>query len=171
MAAPRASFAQTRIANLKPLSENRAGRLLHFLAEAVFHHPRWFWYSQVLLVLVCLGYTVARLQFSTDKNDLISVRESYRREFLEFKREFKIHDNLFVLIESESRDKNREFVERLAARLQVDGQFTDVLLSGRIKADGTEGVAISAGRNPGRLAAQSMDQSALVPHFFTSYKP
>jgi len=115
------------------LSENRAGRLLHFLAEAVFHHPRWFWYSQVLLVLVCLGYTVARLQFSTDKNDLISIRESYRREFLEFKREFKIHDNLFVLVQSESRDKNREFVERLAARLQVDGQFTDVFYRGGLK--------------------------------------
>ena len=115
------------------MSENRAGRLLHFLAEAVFHHPRWFWYSQVLLVLVCLGYTVARLQFSTDKNDLISIRESYRREFLEFKREFKIHDNLFVLIQSESRDKNREFVERLAARLQVDGQFTDVFYRGGLK--------------------------------------
>jgi uncharacterized protein len=118
---------------LKPLSENRAGRLLHFLAEAVFRHPRWFWYTQLLLVLVCLGYTVTTLQFSTDRNDLISVRESYRREFLEFKREFKIHDNLFVLVQSESREKNREFVERLAARLQADGQFTDVYYRGGLK--------------------------------------
>ena len=60
---------------MKPLTENRAGRLLHFLAEAVFHHPRWFCYTQLLLVLVCLGYTVTTLQFSTDRNDLISVKE------------------------------------------------------------------------------------------------
>src|ERR1017187_1092329 len=138
MAAPRASSAQTHTVNLKPLSENRAGRLLHLLAEAVFQHPRWFWFTQLLLVLVCLGYTVTRLQFSTDKNDLISVQESYRREFLEFKREFKIHDNLFVLVESESREKNREFVERLAARLQADGQFTDVYYRGGLKLMGPQ---------------------------------
>ena len=57
---------------MKPLDENRAGRLLHRLAEVVFRHPRWFAYAQVLLVLVCLGYTAATLQFSTDRNDLIS---------------------------------------------------------------------------------------------------
>ena len=133
MAAPRASSAEAHNGNLKPLNENRAGRLLHSLAEAVFHHPRWFCYTQLLLVLVCLGYTVTTLQFSTDKNDLISVQESYRRQFLEFKREFKIHDNLFVLVESESREKNREFVERLAARLQADGQFADVYYRGGLK--------------------------------------
>ena len=107
--------------------------MLHFLAEAVFRHPRWFWCAQLLLVLICLVYTVTTLQFSTDRNDLISVQESYRREFLEFKREFKIHDNLFVLVQSESREKNRGFVERLAARLQADGQFTDVYYRGGLK--------------------------------------
>jgi uncharacterized protein len=118
---------------LKPLSENRAGRLLHFLAEAVFNHPRWFWITQLLLVLICLAYTVTKLQFSTDRSDLISVQEAYRREFLEFKREFNIRDNLFVLVESESREKNREFIERLAARLQGDGQFTDIYYRGGLR--------------------------------------
>lgn len=118
---------------MKRLSENRAGRLLHSLAEAVFRHPRWFWYTQLVLVLVCLGYTITTLQLSTDKNDLISVQESYRRQFLEFKKEFKIHDNLFVLVESENREKNREFVERLAARLLGDGQFAEVYYRGGLK--------------------------------------
>ena len=118
---------------MRPLNEGRAGRLLHYLAEAVFHHPGWSCYTQLLLVLVCLGYTVTTLQFSTDKNDLISVQESYRRQFLEFKKEFKIQDNLFVLVESESRDKNREFVERLAARLRGDAQFADVYYRGGLK--------------------------------------
>src|SRR6476619_2446703 len=98
-------------------TESRAGRLLHSLTEVVFRHPRWFWYPQLLLVLVCLGYTVTSLRFSTDKHDLISTQESYWRQFLEFKRDFNVHENLLVIVESESREKNREFVERLATRL------------------------------------------------------
>jgi hypothetical protein len=118
---------------MKPLHESRAGRMLHFLAEAVSHYPRWFLYPQLLLALVCLGYTAAKLQFSTDKHDLISAEESYWRQFLEFKRDFKIHENLFVLVESESRKKNREFVDRLAARLRVDGEFADVYYRAGLK--------------------------------------
>ena len=133
MAAPGASSAAAYNAKLKPLSENRAGRLLHLLAEGVFHHPRWFWSAQLLLVLACLVYTVSTLQFSADRNDLISGRETYRREFLEFKKEFNIRDNLFVLVESESREKNRDFIERLAARLQGDSQFTNVYYRGGLK--------------------------------------
>ena len=111
---------------MKPLKEHRASRLLHALAKAAIEHWRWFCLAQLLLLLICLAYTVVRLQFSTDKNDLISARESYRREFLEFKKEFKIQDNLFVLVGSESREKNLEFVERLAARLLGDPQFAAV---------------------------------------------
>jgi uncharacterized protein len=118
---------------LKPLNENRAVRLLHFLADGVLRHPLWFWCTQLLLVLVCLGYTIKRLQFSTDRNDLISVRESYRQQFLQFKKQFQIHDNLFVLVESGSQEKNREFVERLAARLQLDGQFSEIFYRGGVK--------------------------------------
>ncbi len=111
---------------MKPLHENRAGRLLHSLSEAVIHHQGWFLYVQLLLVLVCIGYTATTLRFSTDKNDLFSVQESYQRQFLEFRKEFKVHDNLFVLVESEDREKSREFVERLAARLRTDSLFADV---------------------------------------------
>ncbi len=76
--------------------------------------------------MLCLVYTVARLQFSTDKNDLVSGQESYRREFLQFKEEFAPRDNMFVLVESDDPAKSRDFVGRLAARLQSDGRFTNV---------------------------------------------
>ena len=118
---------------MKPLNESRAGCLLRSLAEVVFRYPRWFCYLQLLLVLLCLGYTVTFLRFSTDKHELISVRESYWREFLQFKRDFNIHENLFVLVESERREKNREFADRLAARLQADDQFADVYYRAGLK--------------------------------------
>lgn len=96
------------------------------LAEAVIHYRQWFCYVQLVLVVVCVVYTVRHLQFSTDTSDLISVRESYRHQFLRFKSEFNVQENLFVLVESESREKNREFVERLAARLRSDREFGGV---------------------------------------------
>jgi hypothetical protein len=62
---------------MRPPTESGAGRLLHSLTEAVFRRPRWFWFPQVLLVLVCLGYAFSSLRFSTDKHDLISSDQSY----------------------------------------------------------------------------------------------
>jgi len=111
---------------MKALHESRAGRLLQSLVEVVFRHPIWFCSIQLLLVLTCVWYTVTTLQFSTDKHALISVQDSYWRQFLQFKREFNIHENLFVLVESENREKNREFVERLASRLQGDDRFGEI---------------------------------------------
>jgi uncharacterized protein len=118
---------------MKPLNESRAGRLLQSLVEVVFRHPIWFCSIQLLLVLICLGYTVTTLQFSTDKHALISVQDSYWRQFLQFKKEFNIHENLFVMVESESREKNREFVERLAARLQGDDDFGQIYYRSGLK--------------------------------------
>lgn len=103
-----------------------AGRLLPLLTQALLRHPRWFWYSHPLLVLVCLALAVNTLQFSTDRNDLVSKQDSHRRRFLEFRRDFAVKDNLFVVVESASRQKMREFVERLADRLEHDDQFTNV---------------------------------------------
>jgi hopanoid biosynthesis associated RND transporter like protein HpnN len=118
---------------MKPLNETKTGRLLHALGDLVLRYPGWFCYPQLLLALVCLGYTVTTLQFSTDKHDLISTEESYWRQFLEFKRDFNIHEDLFVLVESDSREKNREFVERLAARLKSKSEFSSVYYKAELK--------------------------------------
>jgi len=149
---------------MKPLNQSTAGRWLQFLGEAVFHHPWWFCWIQLLLVLVCLGYTVSRLQFSTDRNDLISVRESYRRQFLKFKEEFNIQENLFVLIESENREKNREFVERLAARLRADGHFRNVYYRGGLKLMGPKALLFLPEET---LADLEQDLRAYQPLFRT----
>src|SRR5580765_2071654 len=118
---------------IRPLNENRAGLLLQSLTGAVLRHPRWFCYAQLLLVLSCLGYAVARLRLSTSLDELLPVREAYRGQYLEFKKEFNIQDNFIVVVESENRERNREFVERLGTRLRADGKFTDVFYRGELK--------------------------------------
>ncbi len=105
---------------MRSLHESLAGRALHKLADWLFDHPRWFWYPQLALILVCLVYTATSLQFSTERSDLVSARERYRQNFLDLKQEFRLPDPLVVVVESESREKNRQFVERLAARLESE---------------------------------------------------
>lgn len=106
-------------------------RVLQRIAHLVLHRPRWFVWPQVALALLCVGYTVARLQFSTSRNDLVSDRLHYHRIFLDLRQEFPAGDDIVALVESESPEKNRQFIERLGARLDAETNlFTDVFFRG-----------------------------------------
>jgi uncharacterized protein len=109
-------------------------RSLHRLAESVYNYPRLFFYPQAILFVVCVLYTVRNLEFSTNRNDLVGAEKKYHRNFLEFKREFTAQDDLVAVIESEDKEKNRQFVERLGAKLEVETNvFTDVFYKGDLK--------------------------------------
>ncbi len=108
-------------------------RLLQRLAHAVLRYPRWFFWPQVALALLCVGYTAMRLGFSTSRNDLVSDKLHYHHIFLEFRKEFAAEDDIVVLVESENPEKNRQFIERLGARLESEKPpklFTDVFYRG-----------------------------------------
>jgi hopanoid biosynthesis associated RND transporter like protein HpnN len=99
------------------LQDSWTGRGLQKLADRLCDHPWSFCLPQFLLLLVCLAYTASSLRLSTDRNDLVSSQEGYRRDFLEMKREFGLSEVLVVVVESESRAKNTRFLEDLAARV------------------------------------------------------
>lgn len=108
-------------------------RILQRVAHAVLRYPRWFFWPQVVLAVVCVFYTVARLQFSTSRNDLVSDKLHYHHIFLEFRKEFAAEDDIVVLVESENPEKNRQFIERLGARVEALAEaklFTDVFYRG-----------------------------------------
>ncbi len=106
---------------MKALSEDGLlGRCLGRLAAAVLRHPRWFFWPQVLLLVVALGITVRWLQFDMDQNNLVSGSKRYHHNFLEFTRDFPQQDDLAVVVQSENIEKNRQFVERLGARLEAE---------------------------------------------------
>jgi hopanoid biosynthesis associated RND transporter like protein HpnN len=121
-------------ADMRPLHEHLAGRLLNKLAVALEEYPRWFALSQVLLLLGAVAYTATYLRFSTNRNDLVSAHEEYQRTFLKLKDEFKFQDSLVAIVESEGQQKNRQFVERLALKLQRQPElFVDVYFKGDLK--------------------------------------
>ena len=114
-------------------------RLLRWLARSIYSRPRFFFYPQVILALASLFYTVARLEFSTSRNDLVGSDKRYHQNFLRFKKEFSVRDDLVAVIESEDIEKNRQFAERLGAKLTLETNlFANVFFKGDLKMMGSK---------------------------------
>ena len=125
---------------MKALSEDSfLARLLGKLAAAVCRHPHWIFWPQVVLFVACIFYTVSYLQFDTNRDDLVGSNKKYQHNFLEFKKEFPQPDDLVVVVESENFEKNRQFVERLGAKLAAETNlFCDVFYKGDLPMMGSK---------------------------------
>src|SRR6266581_3384977 len=114
-------------------------RLLAWLARAVFRYQRLFLYPQLVLFVVCVAYTGFNLKFDMSRNDLVGSNKKYHQNFLQFKKEFPTQDDLVVVVESENAEKNRQFVERLGAKLEAETNlFRDVFYKGDLKMLGSK---------------------------------
>ena len=148
---PRASFAE---------------RLLQRLADGVIHYPRWFFYPQVILCIVCVFYTVDKLQFDASRNNLVGSDKKYHQNFLNFKKEFQGQDDLVVVVESDDMGKNRQFVERLGARLEAETNlFTDVFYKGDLKMLGNKALLFTPEADLRELLQQLKDYRPFIQSF------
>jgi len=120
---------------IKRLTEDTLfARALGWLAWAIFRRRGWFLYPQLVLFVLCVLYTVRYLDFDTNRDDLVGSNKKYHQNFLKFKKEFPTQDDLVVVVESEDLEKNRQFVERLGARLETETNlFRDVFYKGDLK--------------------------------------
>jgi len=125
---------------IKRLTEDTwVARGLAWLADAVFHHRRLFLYPQLILFVLCVVYTSSYLQFDTRRDNLVGANKKYHQNFLKFKKEFPTQDDLVVVVESEDPEKNRQFVERLGTRLEMETNlFHDVFYKGDLKMLGSK---------------------------------
>lgn len=112
-------------------------RVLTRLAESLYRRRALYVWPQLILAVVCVWITVFRLEFDTDRNALVGSEKEYHRNFLRFKKEFPAQDDLVAVVESGELEKNRQFVERLGARLEAESTltsptnlFTDVFYKG-----------------------------------------
>ena len=118
---------------MKALGETFFARVLGRLADAVLRFPKFFIWPQLVLVGVCVFYTVRHLEFNTDRNALVGSEKKYHQNYLQFKKEFPQEDDL-VVVESDNAEKNRQVVERLGAKLEAETNlFTDVFYKGDLK--------------------------------------
>jgi hopanoid biosynthesis associated RND transporter like protein HpnN len=111
-----------------------AVRALRRLAGAVYRNRGWFFFPQLLLFGLAVFYTITNLQFSTNRNDLVGSDKKYHQNFLRFKEEFPGQDDISAVVESEDAEKNRQFVERLGAKLEKETNlFHEVFYKGDLK--------------------------------------
>lgn len=139
--------------NIKRLTEDTlVARGLAWLARAVFRHRRWFLYPQLVLFVVCVVYTVKNLQFDVRRDNLVGANKKYHQNFMRFKKEFPTQDDLVVVVESEDPDKNRQFVERLGAKLDAETNlFHNVFYKGDLKMLGSKALLFIPDSDLGEL--------------------
>src|SRR3954466_5030500 len=114
-------------------------RALGWLTGLVLRHPKLLLYSQALLFGLCILYTVKFLDFDTNRDNLVGSNEKYQKAFLEFKKEFPQQDDLAVVVESDDVEKNRQFVERLGAKLERETTyFTNLIYNNDLKMLGSK---------------------------------
>src|SRR5271170_1561246 len=122
------------------------------LAAAVCRHPRWFFYPQIALFVACVLYTVFFLQFNTSRDDLVGSNKKYHQNFLRLKKEFPQQSDLVVVIESENIEKNRQFAERIGAKLEAETNlFTDVFYKGDLAMLGAKALLFVPEKDLGSL--------------------
>jgi len=125
-----------------PVSNTLFARLLRLLAGALSRYPRWFVYPQFVLFALCVYFTAfsaRHLQMDMDRDNLVGSDKRYHQVFMKYRKEFPGEDELAVVVESSDHERNRQFVERLAAKLALETNlFTDVFYKGDLKALGSK---------------------------------
>jgi len=95
-------------------------RLLERLADLAIRHKRPVVLIHGVLTVVSILITGFGLEFKVDRSGLVGEDKHYQRNFLKLKAEFPLQDDLVVVVQSEDAEKNRQFVERLGARLEAE---------------------------------------------------
>jgi len=154
---------------IRPLStDNLIARSLNALASAVVRHRRLFLYPQLALFVVSLLVTVRYpgIAFDTSRNDLVGANKKYHQNFLRFKKEFPTQDDLVVVVESEDAEKNRQFVERLGARLEAETNlFHDVFYKGDLKMLGPKALLLVSDKDLADLSKTLKDFRPFIAQF------
>src|SRR4051812_878716 len=107
---------------------------LAWLARLVLRHRKLIIYSQVALFLLSVLISYKFLKFDTNRDNLVGQNEKYQSAFLAYKKEFPSQDDLAVVVESEDIEKNRQFIERLGAKVLAEPTyFTNVIFNNDLK--------------------------------------
>lgn len=143
-----------------------AVRLLRRLSASVYGHRRLWLYPQILLFGLSVYYTITNLQFSTNRNDLVGSDKRYHHNFIRFKEEFPGQDDIAAVVESEDAEKNRQFVERLGAKLEKETNlFHEVFYKGDLKMLGPKALLFLDEESLRELQHALSEYKSFLAHF------
>jgi uncharacterized protein len=145
-------------------------RWLGNLTTALCRRPAWFFYPQVVLFVVCVFYALPKpygyLEFNTNRDDLVGGNKKYHRNYLDYKKEFPVQDDLVVVVESDDTEKNRQFVERLGAKLEAETNlFYDVFYKGDLKMMGSKALLFVPEKDLAGLLQALRDYRPFIEQF------
>src|ERR1041385_3762736 len=119
--------------------DTRPARWLRWVSSWIYRQPAYFVWPQALIAGLAIFYTITELQFDMSRNNLVGANKKYHQNFLRFRNEFGGQDDLVAVVESEDHEKNRQFIERLGAKLEAETNlFTDVFFKGDLKMLGSK---------------------------------
>ncbi|HEX4262695.1 MAG TPA: MMPL family transporter [Verrucomicrobiae bacterium] len=152
---------------MKRLTDNTLlARVLAWTARLVFRHRKLIIYSQVILFVLSVFITVKYLRFDTNRDNLVGQNEKYQHAFLSYKREFPQQDDLAVVVESENIEKNRQFIERLGAKVLAQPEsFTNVIFNNDLKMLGRKALLFVPDSDLGELRNQLKSYAPFVEKF------
>ncbi len=123
-------------------------RQLGRLAAGVSRHPRWFFWPQIALFVLCVAYTVLYLKADMNRDDLVGPNQKYHQIYMEFQKEFPQPDDLVVVVQSGNPENNRQFVERIAAKMQAEtNYFRDVFFQQNLAMMGDQALQFASVTN------------------------
>ncbi len=142
-------------------------RFLRRLAMTVIRHPAWFLWPQIILALGCVVVTLAFLKFDPDQGNLVSPNLRYQQNFLRLQKEFPQQGNdLDVVVQSGDPQKNRDFIERLAAKMVPEtNMFCDVFYQHDLPAMGTKALFFVPRQDLADIKGTLRDELPFVAQF------
>ena len=154
---------------IKQLStDNLVARFLAWVTGVVLRYPRLFLYGQLVLfvISILIAAKYPGIQFDTSRNNLVGSNKKYHQNFLRFKEEFPTQDDLVVVVESENAEKNRQFVERLGAKLEAEtNAFHNVFYKGDLKMLGSKALLFVSDKDLADLSKTLKDFRPFIAQF------
>src|SRR5882724_1312371 len=146
--------------------DSMMARVLGWLAAGVIRYRKLFLYPQLLLFVLSVAYTVKYLQFDTTRDNLVGANKKYHQNFRKFKEEFPTQDDLVVVVQSEDSEKNRQFVERIGAKLEAEPKyFKDVFYKGDPNMLGSKALLFFPEKDLGELQKTLKDYLPFIDKF------
>jgi hopanoid biosynthesis associated RND transporter like protein HpnN len=152
---------------MKALSaDSFLARLLGKLAAAVCRHPGWFVWPQVVLFVASIFYTASFLKFDMNRDDLVGSNKKYHQNYLNYKKEFPQQDDLVVVVQSDDIEKNRQFAERVAAKMTAETNlFRSVFFKQDLAMMGDKALLFASTNDLSELDARLRDELPFIQKF------
>jgi hopanoid biosynthesis associated RND transporter like protein HpnN len=110
-----------------PHEHSPVRRLLHGLVALVCRYPLWVFLLSLGVAVASLGVAATRLQYKTQRNDLISPDKDCQQRWREYLAEFGDDDDIVVVVKGADRPKMEKALEALAAKVQARPDLFDRL--------------------------------------------